>query len=318
MRQRARPARCFRNIGHSQIKILVMTRFALFFHQIKNGVRAARERAALRAVCSVVFSFFLVGSAAADLLVYPTRLVLEGNNRSAQLDMHNNGTESATYRITVVNRRMTETGGFVEADKPQPGDLFADEMIRFSPRQVVLAPGATQTVRISVRKPENLPDGEYRSHVHFERLPDATGAANIEAITKPGELGVQLRVLVGVTIPLIVRHGTTSAKVSLSGVELVRGSTERPPTVAFVLNRDGNRSVYGDLGATFTPQGGNEQQVGKAAGLAVYTPNPLRRGRLELHLPPGLVLARGTLRLTYRERPEAGGKLLAEALLPLP
>lgn len=281
---------------------------------LRDGVHFARGTFA---ACCVLSAFFS-GAAMADLLVYPTRLVFEGSERAAQLDLNNAGKQSATYRITVVNRRMTETGDFVEVERPAPGEMFADEMIRFSPRQVVLAPGATQTVRVSVRKPAGLAEGEYRSHLRFERVPEADGRSDVEAPAKPGELGVQLRVLLGLTIPVIVRHGKTDAAVTLSGLELQRGAAERPATIAFVLNRMGNRSVYGDLGATFTPQGGKEQLVGKAAGVAVYTPNPLRRGRLELQLPSGLTLARGTLRLTYRERPEAGGKLLAEAVLPVP
>lgn len=286
--------------------------------RIRTSVLAAREAAVRRSACLAFVSFLLAAPASADLLVYPTRLVFEGNERAAQLDLHNNGSESATYRIGLVNRRMTETGGLVEIDKPQPGELFADPMVRFSPRQVVLAPGETQTVRVAIRKPAELAPGEYRSHLSFERLPDPKGANNAEAANKPGELGVQLRLLVGVTIPVIVRQGTTSAQVSLSGLDLAKGAADRAPQLAFVLHRQGNRSVYGDLGATFTPQGGREQQVGKASGVAVYTPNALRRGRLELHPPAGVTLARGTLRLTFRERPEAGGKLLAESVLQLP
>jgi len=295
-----------------------MTLFTTLFRHVRNGARSAQQGATLRVACRVLLSFLFAGSAAADLLVYPTRLVFTGSERAAQLDLHNNGAEPATYRISVVNRRMTETGGFVEVGEPLPGELFADPMIRFSPRQVELAPGTTQTVRVSVRRPPNLPEGEYRSHLHFERLPDPAGTSNVESATKPGEVGVQLRMLVGITIPVIVRQGNTSAKVALFGLELVSGTAERPPALAFVLNREGNSSVYGDLGATFTPRGGQEQQVGKAAGVAVYTPNPLRRGRLELQLRPGLVLSQGTLRLTYSERPEAGGRLLAEAVLSVP
>jgi hypothetical protein len=33
---------------------------------------------------------------------------------------------------------------------------------------------------------------------------------------------------------------------------------------------------------------------------------------------PGTALAHGTLRVSYRDRPEAGGALLAEGELPLP
>lgn len=291
---------------------------ALLRRHVADRLRCARPDAALRAAGAILLFLLCIGPAAADLLVYPTRLVFEGSDRAAQLDLHNNGTEPATYRISIVNRRMTPTGAFVDIDQPLPGERFADGMVRFSPRQVELAPGATQTVRVSVRKPANLPEGEYRSHLHFERLPDSAEAARAEPAGRPGEVGVQLRVLVGVTIPIIVRHGATAANVRLSGLQLVQGPTEGKPALAFVLHREGNRSVYGDLDASFTPQGGQEQQVGKAAGVAVYTPNPLRQGRLELQLPPGLALSRGTLRLTYRERPEAGGKLLAEAVLSVP
>lgn len=265
---------------------------------------------------SLVF-VFIASSAWADLVVYPTRIVFDGNTRAAQLDLVNNGRESASYRIHLVNKRMTETGNFVDVTAPAPGEGFAEGMIRYSPRQVTLAPGASQTIRLSVRKPADLPEGEYRSHLHFERVPDAGTSGGSTAATA-GELGVQLRLLVGVTIPVIVRHGNTTASVRLTDLRFTPPAGGGPAALSFVLNRTGNRSVYGDLGATFIPQGGAELQVGKASGVAVYTPNPLRRGTLELRPPAGIPLSRGTLRLTYRERPEEGGKLLAEAVLALP
>lgn len=255
----------------------------------------------------------------ADLMVYPTRIVFEKNQRAAQLELINSGRESATYRISIVNRRMNEIGEFSAVDAPSPGELFAGDLLRYSPRQVVLAPGVAQTIRISLRKPADLAAGEYRSHLQFDRVPEAIGASRIGATDlKPGEVGIQLQALVDVSIPLIVRQGETGATLSLSGLELPRPAAGQPPVLAAVLHRSGNRSVYGDLGATFTPQGGAPQEVAKAGGVAVYNPNPLRRVKLELRPPAGLALARGTLRLSFRERPEAGGKLLADAVLELP
>jgi P pilus assembly chaperone PapD len=258
--------------------------------------------------------------AMADLMVYPTRVVFEKNQRAAQLELINNGQESATYRISIVNRRMNEIGEFSPVDTPLAGELFAEELLRYSPRQVVLAPGAGQTIRISLRKPAGLPEGEYRSHLQFDRVPPAGGASSMgPASAQPGEVGVQLRALIGVSIPLIVRHGETKADLALTGLQLLKPAIAgQPPLAAAVLNRSGNRSIYGDLGASFTPRGGAPQELGKAAGVAVYTPNPLRRVKLELRPPAGLVLAGGTLRLSFRERPEAGGKLLAEAAIELP
>lgn len=255
----------------------------------------------------------------ADLMVAPTRIVFDKNQRTAQLDLINNGNETATYRISVVNRRMSETGEFFAIDSPAPGEQFAGELLRYSPRQVVLAPGAGQVVRVMLRKPAGLAAGEYRSHLQFDRVPDAKGLTSIDSQDAPtGEVSVQLTMLTGLSIPVIVRHGETAAAVTLAGLELHKPVAGQAPTLAFVLQRSGNRSIYGDLGATFTPQGGAAQEVGKAGGVAVYTPNPLRRVKLALKPPAGLALARGTLRVTFRERPEAGGKLLAEAAIELP
>lgn len=255
--------------------------------------------------------------ALADLMVAPTRIEFEKNQRVAQLDLINNGTETATYRISVVNRRMSETGEFSVIDTPGPGEQFAAGLMRYSPRQVVLKPGEGQVVRIMLRKPAGLAPGEYRSHLQLDRIPEAKGASNIETQGAATQVSVQLTMLAGVSIPVIVRHGETSANVTLSGLELHKPAGGKPALVA-VLERSGNRSVYGDLTATFTPRGGAAVEIGKAGGVAVYTPNPVRRFQLPLQAPQGMVLEHGSLRLTYRERPAAGDKLLAEALIELP
>lgn len=255
----------------------------------------------------------------AQLMLYPTRIVFEGNQRSAQLELINNGTESATYRVSLVNRRMGETGGFSDVDEPLPGEQFAGDLLRYSPRQVTLAPGAGQTVRIMVRKPANLAAGEYRSHLLFAQQPDARGRSSVESrdSTADNEIGVRLTTLVGTSIPVIVRHGNTEASVSLTKLNLQRPS-KQASILAFEIMRNGNQSVYGDLTVSFTPKGGKEQVIGRANGVAVYTPNPLRRAGISLVPKDGLRLTNGTLRLTYREQAEDGGALLAEAVLQLP
>lgn len=250
----------------------------------------------------------------AELMLYPTRIVFEGNQRTAQIQLINSGTESKTYRIALVNRRMSETGSFSDIEEPLPGELFADPMLRFSPRQVTLAPGAGQTVRMMVRKPANLAAGEYRSHLLFSQQPDALGSNSIETRnTQNNGIGVVITALVGAAIPVIVRHGKLEAEVELTHLELQ--STGQAPFLALWMERTGDRSVYGDLAATFTPKGGAETVIGRANGVAVYSPNPVRRARLALGLPSGKPLADGVLRVTFQEPAEAGGKLLAEAAL---
>lgn len=263
---------------------------------------------------------FPVQPAFADLMINPTRIVFDKNRRAAQIDLINDGSASATYRLVIVNRRMSEAGEFNAVDKAGPGEQFADDMLVYSPRQITLAPGAQQLVRVAVRKPEALADGEYRSHLFFEKVADTTAENDIESLgRKPaGEVGVTLTALIGVSIPVIVRHGDTSAMVAIDNLALDKAVAGQAPLLSMQLNRSGTRSVYGDLTVSFKPQGGAEQVIGKAGGVAVYAPNPLRRAKLNLQVPAGMSLSRGTLSVTYQERPEDGGKLMAASAIDLP
>jgi P pilus assembly chaperone PapD len=279
---------------------------------------AASSRSIIRrALLATLAALLLLPQAAlADLMLYPTRVVFEKNQRTAQVDLINNGTEPATYRITLVNQRMGEDGQFLEVDSAAlAGELFATAMVQFSPRQVTLQPGTSQTVRVMVRKPAELAAGEYRSHLHFEKMPDARGASSVEP-GKEKEIGIVLTALVGASIPVIVRHEVAPANVALSHLELLKNGAA--PLLALQFDRSGDSSVYGDLAVVFTPQGGAGQVVGRAAGIAVYNPNPLRRAKMTLAPPPGVALTRGALQVTYRARPEAGGAVLAEGTLALP
>lgn len=250
--------------------------------------------------------------AAANLMLHPTRIVLDKNQRAAQVELVNNGSDTLTYRISLVNRRMNETGEFAEANPPVPGEQFADAMLRHSPRQVVLAPGAAQTVRIQLRKPAELASGEYRSHLLFTQIADAVPAPS--AGIGDG-LEIKLTALLGASIPVIVRHGQTAASATLANLSVERSRADQAPMLAFEIQREGNRSLYGDLVVTLTPTGGVEQPLARANGVAVYMPNLLRRVRIAL--PPSAAQASGMLRVVFQERADNGGKPLAEARLPL-
>jgi P pilus assembly chaperone PapD len=289
----------------------------MFFSKLAP-VSAARLRHAVRILLAWLL-LALALPAHAELMLHPTRLVFEKNQRTAQIELINNGSKPATYRISLVNRRMTDAGQFEAADTAGPGERFADGMLRFSPRQVTLEPGTAQTVRVMLRKPAELAEGEYRSHLQFEKLPDVEGSASIENQGRGADgqgIGVVLNALVGASVPVIVRHGTTSATVSLSRLALQKDGAARQ-LLTLQFEREGSSSVYGDLSVIFTPRGGKPQTLAQVGGIAVYTPNRVRQAALPLDVPAGMALAHGTLEVSYRERPEAGGKLLAQANLEL-
>jgi P pilus assembly chaperone PapD len=253
------------------------------------------------------------GSGPGDLLIAPTRVVFEGRVRTAEITLVNTGSSTAMYRIGFAHLRMNEEGGIqeIETSGAEPGERFADELIRYSPRQVTLEPGVAQTVRMQLRKPEDLAPGEYRSHLLFRAVP--TAAPDPKAAGDATAFSVQLTALYGVSIPVIVRHGDTAATATLSDLELVPpGGAEAAPVLRFRIGRSGNQSIYGDLTVTFAPAGGKARVVGLANGVAVYTPNPVRRAAIPLRVPPGTVLKNGRLHLAYT-RQGKGNETIAEA-----
>ncbi|RZJ10616.1 MAG: molecular chaperone [Rubrivivax sp.] len=259
-------------------------------------------------------------AALADLMLFPTRIVFDKQQRAAQVELMNQGKTPETYRINLVNRRMGPNGEFIAIEQPGPGEQFADLMLRYSPRQVTIPPGGSQVVRILLRKPDELATGEYRSHLQFDRVPEATGATSVEDMARRGnpDVGVVIQALVGASIPVIVRQGDTQAQVELANLAVQPPSAAAPGVLSFQMKREGNRSVYGDLVATFTTAAGVTFEVARAGGVAVYVPNAARRVQMPLQLPAGGALPAGILKLALRDRPEAGGKLLAEASLAFP
>lgn len=281
---------------------------------IRPRVLQGMFAAALAAVAAFA-SFPVMAQGAGDLVVSPTRVVLEGRTRSAQLGLVNKGSTTATYRITVVNMHMDENGAIKEVAKPVDGQQFADDLFRYSPRQVTLEPGASQAIRLLLRKPKDLADGEYRSHMMMRAVPDLSG----QSVENTGNsAAVRLIPVFGIAVPIIVRHGKVEYAMSLSDLSFVPPSEQEPlPKVRFKLNRTGNRSSYGDLTATLSA-GGKDYVVSQIFRLAVYTPNDSRTVEMALRVPEGVKLSGNALKVEYKEIADEGGKLLAEGTTVLP
>lgn len=262
----------------------------------------------------------ILGQGFGDLMVTPTRIVIDGRERTAEVTLLNQGTTTATYRISFKRMRMTEAGKLVDITDSDPQGMYADPFIRYSPRQVVLEPGASQTVRLLVRKPPDLTAGEYRSHLLFRAVPPEDSGADIEAIEGEQD-GISIRLIpvFGVSIPVIVRHGELAATAGVSGLSLEPPTRpDAKPVLHLTLERQGGQSIYGDLSVRFKPDRGGEVEVGLVRGIAVYTPNASRSVRLTLNPPEGVALRRGQLRVAYHASGEDRDELLARAEVDVP
>ena len=199
-----------------------------------------------------------------DLLVAPTRLVLDGR-RGTEIILNNIGDEPATYRISVEFRRMNPDGTLADVTEPTPQEKAAADMVIYAPRRVTLAPRQPQSIRIAARPPQGLPDGEYRVHLLFRAIPQANPV--VPASSEPVKgLHLQLIPIYGVTIPVIVRLGNLQATAGIANVRLEKKDGRE--AVGLELSRSGTRSTFGDV-RVFKP--GVKDPVAIQKAVAVYT-----------------------------------------------
>ena len=251
-----------------------------------------------------------------DLLITPRRIVFEGSKRSMDLNLANTGRDTATYAISLMEIRMREDGGFETITDPDPDQRFASRFIRFFPRSVTLPPNEAQTVKIQLTRTNELLPGEYRSHFYFRAVPRARPLGEEVKAKDTASISVTLTPIFGITIPVIIRVGESTANVTITdlGLELVNDTI---PTFSLLFNRTGNMSVFGDISVDHISPQGKITRVGIANGVAVYTPNTKRLFRFILNNIPGVNYKAGTLRVIYSASSDVKPARLAEAELTL-
>lgn len=231
--------------------------------------------------------------ASAELMIAPTRVVLGPGQRSAELILVNKGTETAAFRVGVENRRMRRDGSLEAAEAAQPGELFAADKLRFSPRQLILEPGARQTVRVTADIAPGLPAGEYRAHLRLMSAPTNAGATQVESQADDRSLSIQLIAIRSLTIPVLVRVGSLDAQVSVNGAGFGGGAEN---LLVVRMSRTGTRSAYGDIRLTIE---GERAPVWFVRGVAIYTPNSERDVLLPLPKEVRAKLAGKSVRIDY-------------------
>lgn len=270
----------------------------------------------LAVVSALSILFSPEASAQGNLLITPRRAVFEGSRRSLDLNLANTGADTATFAISLVQIRMTEEGGFETITEPDADQRFADRYIRFFPRTVTLGPNEAQVVKVQTINTNGLQPGEYRSHFYFRAVPRATPLGEDAPARDTTGISVVLTPVFGITIPVIIRVGETSASVSLTDLSVEKAGAGAP-RIIMVFRRSGSMSVYGDLTIDHISASGTVTRVGTANGLAVYTPNTIRKFQMNLIPVPGVDFSSGKLRIVFSASSDVKPEKYAEAELLL-
>jgi len=245
-------------------------------------------------------------AAQGDLLIAPTRLVLDGR-RGGEVILSNIGDEEATYRVTLELRRMTPEGELepVEESAANLAEKAALEMIRYAPRRVILPPGEPQAIRISARPGAELPDGEYRVHMSFAALPKVRPVVPADEAPPAQGISISIVPVYGITMPIIMRKGELEVTGALANPKLEE--TAEGTVFAVDISRSGQASLYGDL--LVYPQGADDPAF-VARGLGVY-PEIESRHTAFVVSPEQAAAMRGPVRVELREPVQNGGALIA-------
>ena len=244
-------------------------------------------------------SFFLKVTAQGNLLVTPKRVVFEGSKRSEELNLANVGSDSATYLISIIQIRMKADGSVETITEPDTAQNFADKYLRVFPRRVTLAPNEAQTVKVQLTKTNELTPGEYRSHLYFRAVPNEKPLGEKEPF-KDSSISVRLVPIFGISLPIIIRQGESTTKLSFSNASFQMES-DSSPLLKITFNRSGNMSLYGDVTVNYISLSGKVTKVGNIKGLAVYTPNTIRNFNLLLEKQKGIDYHTGKLQVVYSD-----------------
>ncbi len=240
------------------------------------------------------------GSAAG---IYPTRVVIPKNQKSGAITLTNTASVEVSYRMTLIEMGLDSHGRFRQlAVNELPVRHKSSKLIvRFSPRQVRLRPGQSQVVRVIVRRGAIATPGEYRSHLVLQALPVLSERLNENIGSDSVVVNASSGVNVGVSIPIIVRHGDTNAIVTTNSVTLNQDSSGAIKSVSLAMGLRGDRSAYGDF-SVYLVNGKKEKQVGVLKSWALYYPYPAETVRIPINVQAGEVTPDSKIRVIFSNR----------------
>jgi hypothetical protein len=255
---------------------------------------------------------------AQGFLLSTYKVVLEGNRLREDLTIANTGNDTAVYALSMSNYRMTETGEMSIPDKTDT--LFnADKYLKFFPRRVSLAPHQSQIIRLQARRTAGMQEGEYRTYLNFQadkkKGEDADFGSEQKEQADSAGFSVNVKTVLVMSIPVVVRIGNLSAEATLSdaGLKQLSDTTHQ---LVLTINRTGNKSVSGKLTVQFVPDNGKTIDIGKAEGVTVYTEIPKRVYTLTLQTK-GIKLKAGKLMIRYTGMEAEKEKLFATLEYPM-
>lgn len=246
-------------------------------------------------------------AATKQLLLTPVRAIFTDRQRSVAIHVNNSGQETISYKISLVTMRKDKDGQLREVQVETDEEKMIKDMIRLSPKRATIKSGERQIVKLMVRKPENLPEGEYQTRLRFSPLASSpqSGSGGHKGTT------VNVEMLVSSTIPVVIQHGNVTPEVTPADLKVVPGRQKGSDLQAELrLKRQGKGSAFGVVSLDYIPANNPKslRRIGNQEGVVIYLPETERKIIVPLHDISRQELSSGKVRVSFRHDTGSGYK----------
>jgi P pilus assembly chaperone PapD len=219
-----------------------------------------------------------INSVGSGLIIAPTKLIFKpGEAKSQVLTLINGGDEEATFRITSIYKKLNTDGSFSEIPVKEAENPLGN-FLRFSPRQVTIAAGKSQTVRVMLRSASRFKEKEFAGRLLFRAIPDIK-ESTVTSDSESKEAGFILTALYGVSIPVLYwPEGVTA---STTYTNLTKEIVGNKVNISLDLIREGTKSSYQDISVSWKNPDGKIIFLSALKGAAVYYPQTQRQITIE-------------------------------------
>lgn len=235
-----------------------------------------------------MLSFIVETASAVNISAY--RIYLDKDNRTSSFVIFNQDTNHQNCHLSLRHNSFDENGTMRHLSRDVVPDNSAKNWLRYSPREFKLTPTQSQTVRFALRRKANAQDGEYRSYLVVD--------CSIDNPQKEGETNLSLQTRLVHNIPIIVRSGKLDAQLDIDNILIENDS------VHFTMNRQGTRSVYGEIEVINTT---NNDIVSMSRSISIYPETKRHQFKL-----PIKGINPQNLKIRFTEDKDFGGSIIFE------
>ena len=271
------------------------------------------------AIFTIVLSFLLttgfifkVNAATTQLLLSPVRIIFTDNQRVIKAHVINLGTETVAYSISLLTMRRGEDGKLFKPVEENEDEKLANSLIRYSPRRATIEPRGRQVVKLMLRKPKDLPLGEYRTKLLLSPLPPKsinTENTNQQASSQDNGIRFSLDYIVRTSFPIIIQNGVQGSATPIDITINKDQSNTSDPTAKVTLSRKGKGSAFGHIYVFHIPENDKkEKNVGQVQGAAIYLPDSEKTFNISLHDITSQELSSGSIRVEFHPNTGIPGK----------